>query len=79
MPLVAIALAVGLALASLYVVCIAPMLFAAVLVDGALSHALFRRMPHSLACCAARMEPVQAISGPLLRSRQCRTQGFHPR
>lgn len=41
-PLVAIALAVGLALASLYVVYIAPMLFAEVLVDGALSYALFR-------------------------------------
>jgi hypothetical protein len=43
-PLVVIALAVGLALASLYVVYIAPALFAEVLVDGALSYALFRRL-----------------------------------
>ncbi|MGC3984355.1 MAG: hypothetical protein QM777_06260 [Pseudorhodoferax sp.] len=43
-PLVAIALAVGLALASLYVVYIAPVLFAEVLVDGALSYALFRHL-----------------------------------
>lgn len=43
-PLVAIALAVGIALASLYVVYIAPALFAEVLVDGALSYVLFRRL-----------------------------------
>jgi len=41
-PLLAVALAVGLAMASLYVVYIAPVLFAEVLVDGALSYALFR-------------------------------------
>lgn len=43
-PLVAIALAVGIALASLYTVYIAPVLFAELLVDGALSYALFRRL-----------------------------------
>ena len=43
-PLFAIALAVGLAFASLYVVYIAPVLFAEVLVDGALSYALFRHL-----------------------------------
>ncbi len=43
-PLLAIALAVGLACASLYVVYIAPVLFAEVLVDGALSYALFRHL-----------------------------------
>lgn len=43
-PLVVIVLAVGLALASLYVVYIAPVLFAEVLVDGALSYALFRHL-----------------------------------
>lgn len=43
-PLMAIALAMGLALASLYVVYIAPVLFAEVLVDGALSYALFRHL-----------------------------------
>ncbi|WP_235580960.1 hypothetical protein [Pseudorhodoferax sp. Leaf265] len=43
-PLLAIVLAVGLALASLYVVYIAPVLFAEVLVDGALSYALFRHL-----------------------------------
>jgi hypothetical protein len=42
--LLAIALAVGLAFASLYVVYIAPVLFAEVLVDGALSYALFRHL-----------------------------------
>ena len=43
-PLAAIALAIGIALASLYVVYIAPVLFAEVLVDGALSYALFRHL-----------------------------------
>lgn len=43
-PLAAIALAVGIAVASLYVVYIAPVLFAEVLVDGALSYALFRHL-----------------------------------
>lgn len=43
-PLVAIALAIGLALAMLYVVYIAPVLFAELLVDGALSYALFRHL-----------------------------------
>ena len=39
-----IALAFGIALASLYVAYIAPALFAEVLVDGALSYALFRHL-----------------------------------
>lgn len=43
-PLLAVALAVGIALASLYVVYIAPVLFAEVLVDGALSYALLRHL-----------------------------------
>ena len=43
-PLVAIALAIGIALASLYIVYIAPILFAEVLVDGALSYVLFRHL-----------------------------------
>ena len=43
-PLLAVVLAIGLALASLYVVYIAPVLFAEVLVDGALSYALFRHL-----------------------------------
>lgn len=43
-PLVAIALAFGIAMASLYVVYVAPILFAEVLVDGALSYALFRHL-----------------------------------
>jgi hypothetical protein len=43
-PLVAIVLALGMALASLYVVYVAPMLFAELLVDGALSYALLRRI-----------------------------------
>jgi hypothetical protein len=43
-PLVAIAMAIGLVLAMLYVVYIAPVLFAELLVDGALSYALFRHL-----------------------------------
>jgi hypothetical protein len=43
-PLIAVAFALGLALASFYVVYLAPMLFAELLVDGALSYALYRRI-----------------------------------
>lgn len=43
-PIVAIALAVGLALASLYVIYVAPILFAELLVDGAISYVLYRRL-----------------------------------
>lgn len=43
-PLLALALVLGLALASLYVVYIAPVLLAEVLVDGALACALFHRL-----------------------------------
>lgn len=43
-PLVIIAMAVGISVASLYVVYIAPALFAEVLVDGALSYALVRHL-----------------------------------
>jgi hypothetical protein len=43
-PLLVVAFALGLALASLYVVYVAPILFAELLVDGALSYALYRRI-----------------------------------
>jgi len=43
-PLLVIVFAVGLALASFYVVYVAPMLFAELLVDSALSYALYRRI-----------------------------------
>lgn len=43
-PIVAIVLALGLALASLYVVYLAPGLFAEILFDGALSYTLYRRL-----------------------------------
>ena len=43
-PLVAVILAVGLALASLYVVYVAPVLFAELLFDGALSYTLYRHL-----------------------------------
>ena len=43
-PLLVVAFALGLALASFYVVYVAPMLFAELLVDGALSYALYRRI-----------------------------------
>jgi hypothetical protein len=58
-PLLAIALAIGLAVASLYVVYIAPILFAEVLVDGTLSYVLFRHLrgqdpPHWLSSAFRR-------------------------
>ncbi|MBT9568351.1 MAG: hypothetical protein IV085_08640 [Thiobacillus sp.] len=58
-PLLAVLFALGLALASLYVVYLAPMLFAELLVDGALSYALYRRMkaadsPHWLESAVRR-------------------------
>lgn len=58
-PLLAIVFAVGLALASFYVVYVAPMLFAELLVDGALSYALYRRIkaadsPHWLESAVRR-------------------------
>lgn len=43
-PLVALVLAVGLAFASLYVVYLAPALFAELLFDGALSYSLYRHL-----------------------------------
>jgi len=46
-PLLAIALAVGLAFASLYVVYLAPALFAELLFDGVLSYTLYRRLRHA--------------------------------
>ena len=45
-PLIAIAAVIGLALASLYVVYLAPVLLAEVLVDGAISYALYRHLRH---------------------------------
>ncbi len=46
-PLLAIALAIGLAFASLYVVYLAPALFAELLFDGVLSYTLYRRLRHT--------------------------------
>lgn len=43
-PLLAVVLALGLALASLYVVVVAPTLLAEVLLDGALSYTLYRNL-----------------------------------
>jgi hypothetical protein len=43
-PILGVLLAVGLAVASLYVIYIAPVLFAELLVDGALSYALYRHL-----------------------------------
>jgi hypothetical protein len=43
-PIIAVVLAVGMALASLYVVYLAPMLFAELLFDGALSYTLYRHL-----------------------------------
>jgi hypothetical protein len=44
LPILVILLALGMALASLYVVWSAPVLFAELLLDGALSYSLFRRL-----------------------------------
>ncbi len=44
LPILAIVLAAGLVFASFYVIYIAPMLFSEMLVDGALSYALYRRL-----------------------------------
>jgi hypothetical protein len=43
-PLAVIALAIGMALASLYIVWAAPVLFAELLLDGALTYSLYRRL-----------------------------------
>lgn len=43
-PLIVVILAIGLAIASFYVIYIAPLLFAEVLVDGAISYALYRHL-----------------------------------
>lgn len=58
-PLIVAAAALGLALASLYVVYTAPILFAELLVDGALSYALYRKIrdaesPHWLGSAICR-------------------------
>lgn len=58
-PIVAVALAIGFAVASLYVIYIAPILFAELMVDGALSYALYRHLrsedsPHWLATACRR-------------------------
>jgi hypothetical protein len=45
-PLALIALIAGIAFASLYVVYVAPAMLAEVLVDGAISYALYRRLRH---------------------------------
>jgi hypothetical protein len=56
-PIVAIALAAGLALASLYVVYIAPMLFSELVFDGILSYTLYRKL--------RRSEPTHWLAGAL--------------
>ncbi|ARV20697.1 hypothetical protein AEP_03780 [Curvibacter sp. AEP1-3] len=43
-PLIAIVMAVGMALASLYVIYIAPVLFSELMFDGVLSYTLYRRL-----------------------------------
>lgn len=70
-PIFVAVFAFGLALASLYVIYAAPMLFAEVLVDGALSYALYRRMrepgsPHWLASAARRTALPFLLTGIFL-------------
>jgi len=60
--------ALGLALASLYVVYAAPMLFAELLVDGALSYALYRKIkaadsPHWLESATRRTALPFVLTG----------------
>lgn len=67
-PLLVVAFALGLALASLYVVYVAPMLFAELLVDGALSYALYRRLkaadsPHWLESAVRRTALPFVLTG----------------
>jgi len=67
-PLIAVAFALGLALASLYVVYAAPMLFAELLVDGAVSYALYRRIkaadsPHWLESAVRRTALPFVLTG----------------
>lgn len=67
-PLLVIVFAVGLALASFYVVYVAPMLFAELLVDGALSYALYRRIkaadsPHWLESAVRRTALPFVLTG----------------
>ena len=67
-PLIAVIFALGLALASLYVVYAAPMLFAELLVDGALSYALYRRIkaadsPHWLESAVRRTALPFVLTG----------------
>jgi len=67
-PLIAVAFALGLALASLYVVYAAPMLFAELLVDGALSYALYRKIkaadsPHWLESAVRRTALPFVLTG----------------
>lgn len=67
-PLLVIAFALGLALASLYVVYAAPILFAELLVDGALSYALYRRIkaadsPHWLESAVRRTALPFVLTG----------------
>ncbi len=70
-PLVAMALAIGIALASVYLVYIAPVLFAEVLVDGALSYVLFRHLrgqdpPHWLSSTLRRTALPFAVTAAFL-------------
>lgn len=67
-PLIVIVFALGLALASLYVVYAAPILFAELLVDGALSYALYRRIkaadsPHWLESAVRRTALPFVLTG----------------
>lgn len=67
-PLLVIVFALGLALASLYVVYAAPILFAELLVDGALSYALYRRIkaadsPHWLESAVRRTALPFVLTG----------------
>jgi len=70
-PLAVIALIIGLALASLYVIYIAPMLFAELAVDGALSVALYKHLrksddPHWLTTACKRTILPFLVTGVFL-------------
>lgn len=83
LPGVAVILALGLSVASLYVVYLAPMLFAELLFDGVLSYALYRRLrtvdrPHWLSTAFRRTALPFAMTAVFLASLGVAAQRYAP-
>jgi hypothetical protein len=82
-PLIVILFVLGLALASLYVVYAAPMLFAELLVDGALSYALYRKIkaansPHWLESAVRRTALPFVLTGVFVSITGAATASYAP-